>query len=66
MNVYSKEFLDKYKIVDKTYAENKIENAKQIRDKEARELRKQGYIVETERFNVFGDYVYTLFAKKTK
>lgn len=66
VNVYSKEFLKKYHIVDEKYADNKIPNAKQLRDKKARELRKVGYEVTTEKFNVFGDTVYTLFAKKLK
>jgi len=65
-NVYSKEFLEKYDIIDEKYADNKNPNAKQIRDKRARQFRKLGYTVETEKFNVFGDTVFTLFAKRDK
>ena len=66
VTAYSKEHLEKYDVVEERYADNKIPDAKQIRDKKARELRKEGYDVETERYSVFGDYVYTIDAKKLK
>ena len=66
VTVYSKEHLKKYKVVEKRYVENKVKDAKKTRDKEARELRKNGFKVETNRYNVFGDYVYTIDAKKLR
>lgn len=66
MNVYPASFLERYKIIDENYFSDREPNAKTIRDKQARELRKEGWTVKTETVNIEGIKCYSIFAKKER
>ena len=69
MNCYSKEYLEKYDVIEKIWRENHYDNAKQLRDREARRLRKDGWTVKTQKL-YFPDLdsviTYCLFANRGK
>lgn len=69
VEVYPKEYVEKYELISKQWDDSTFPNAKQLRDTEARQLRKEGWEVETKKLN-FVDlarcYVYTLKARKLR
>lgn len=69
MNAYSGDYLKKWEIIDERYYTNRDPSAKQQRDRRARQLRKEGYIVECKIYHFHdmgGGSVYTLDAKRIK
>lgn len=43
---YPKEYLEKYEVLEEGWSDSKYPDAKKIRDRRARELRKQGWEVK--------------------
>jgi len=69
MSIYSRKYLDRYDVYDKTFYTRKNPDAKQHRDKLARKLRRDGWTVETSKAE-FPDMgtgtVYTIHATREK
>lgn len=69
VTVYSREYLDEFEVVDKSFHYPKNPNAKAERDRMARELRKQGWKVTVKKFSFqdlgYGDS-YTLYAERKR
>jgi hypothetical protein len=68
VNAYPKEYLDKYEIIDEMWTDDKEPDAKKIRDRRARELRKHGWTVQVETVNSPWDSsrIYRVFAEKKR
>jgi hypothetical protein len=69
MSCYSKEYLEQYDVVEKSWREDHYDNAKKLRDREARRLRKNGWKVETQKLyfaDLDGIITYYLFAEREK
>lgn len=67
--VYSKEYLDQYDVLEERFFESRDPDAKQKRDRRARELRKQGWTVQIETFqnsDMGTGASYSLFAERKK
>ena len=66
---YSKQYLDEFEIIDKTFYSSKNPDAKKDRDTLARQLRKEGWKVTTKLYHFYdfgGSATYTLFAERKK
>jgi hypothetical protein len=62
-------YLQKYAVLEEHYDTRETPDAKKIRDRRARELRRQGWTVQidTKKYNVVETYVvYWLFAERKK
>ena len=69
MNVYPKDFLQEYDIIDKSFFTGGEIDAKKERDTLARQLRKDGWIVKTKKWympDISNKDCYTLYATKRK
>jgi len=69
MNVYPREYLEKYEIIEETFKSWLIPDAKKTRDRRARELRKAGYQVQIESsHSPFGEdrSIYSLTAARER
>jgi hypothetical protein len=66
MNVYGKEFIEKYEIIEEKYRDDVDPDAKRSRDRRSRELRKAGYIVESKKWDMPTCTIYTIYAKKER
>lgn len=65
---YTKEYLEKYNVIEEFRTDRDDPNAKQWRDERARELRKEGWTVksETDRFTELRCTRYGIFATKKR
>lgn len=50
-NVYTAEYLDKFEVCDYRWGDDKYPNARQLRDKKARELRGEGWTVKVGKYD---------------
>jgi hypothetical protein len=51
VNVYPKEYLDRFEVIEEQWGDSKYPDAKQLRDRRAKELRKQGFTVKCQKWD---------------